>query len=332
MTRHFLPTLALASLGLFSISAAQTTPFPTPAPTHASAGLAATPSPTAISSALTTAVDQTAAESETTEEESPEETPFVPHWSGQLAVNYSTRPNQLGQGQQSEELSLTGTYNITESGHFVSLEITGGQQLLEGALTNYGEVTAEGGLGLGIFLPSLSLALQQGAAALNSYSSTLTLDFQVLDSLVVGPTGTVGLENHQGPASQIYPNASNPDSFIEVDTGNWTVGGEVSFTPWAFETLTLTGEQEIDVTFQTQGINHNNVNTINQSDRIPSLTLETETTFFKDFQLLLSGQIGQEYYSAGTVFSPVTGKTRTFTQATSESFKGFTVGVLYNFQ
>jgi hypothetical protein len=333
MNRYFPLILAAAASGFFAKATAQTTPLPTPA-AQDSPTRTATPFPTATDTAVTASGTQGSNESENAEEEDQgeKEKPFVPHWTGQLGFNYSTQPSQLGQGQQTQELSFTGTYDLTESGHYFSWGITGGEQLLEGALTNYGEITAEGGLGLGIFLPSLSLALQQGAAALNSYSSTLTLNFQVLDSLTAGTTGGVGLESHQGPASQIYPNASNPDSFIEVDTGNWTAGVEVSFTPWDFETLTLTAEQETDLTFQTQGINHNNVNAINQSDQIPSLTLETETTFVKDFQLLLSGQIGEEYYSAGTVFSPITGKTRTFTQATAESFTGFTVGMLYNFQ
>ncbi len=260
------------------------------------------------------------------------EKPFVPHWTGQLGLTYSTQPTQLGQGQQTEQLNLTGTYNITESGAYVSLEIAGGELLLEGANTNFGEITGEGCLAMGIFLPTLSLSLAEGAAALNAYSSILTLDFQVLDSLTVGPLVSGGVETHQGPASQIYPNTSNPDSFIVVSTGDWDAGVEVSFVPWDFETLTLTGQQEIDVTFQTNGVDDDNVKPINQSDRIPSLTLETETTFCKDFQLLLSAQAGQEFYSAGTIFSPITGKTRTFTQPTEQNFTGYTVGLLYNFQ
>ncbi len=260
------------------------------------------------------------------------EKPFVPHWTGQLGLTYSTQPTQLSQGQQTEQLNLTGTYNITESGTYLSLEIAGGEMLLEGANTNFGEITTEGCLAMGVFLPTLSFSLEEGASALNSYSSILNLDFEVLDSLTVGPLVSGGLETHQGPASQIYPNASNPDSFLVVSTGDWNAGVEVSFVPWDFETLTLTGQQEIDVTFQTNGIDGNNVKYINQSDRIPSLTLETETTFCKDFQLVLSAQAGQEFYSAGTVFSPITGKTRTFTQPTVENFTGYTVGLLYNFQ
>lgn len=266
------------------------------------------------------------------EKDAGDEKAFTPHWTGQLGLNYSTQPTQQGQGQETKELSLTGTYNLTESGHYFSLGITAGQQLLEGTNTNYGEVTGEGGLGLGFFLPSLSFSVQQGASALNSYSSTLDLNFQILDSLTAGLTGGLGLESHQGPASQIYPGAANPDSILEVDTGNWTGGVVVSLVPWDFLTLSLTGEQETDYTFDTQGINGNNFKTVNQSDRIPSLSVEGEFTFLKDFQGVLSVQAGQEYYSAGTVYSPVTGKTTTFTQPTEQNFTGYNLGLLYNFQ
>lgn len=262
-----------------------------------------------------------------------EDKTFIPHWTGQLGLNYSTEPTQQGQGQITKELNLTGTYNMTESGHYFSVEISAGQQLLEGSNTNYGEITAEGGLGLGVFLPSLSFALEQGASALDSYTTTLNLNFQVMDSLTVGPTGTLGLENHQGPATQIYPkDTTNSDTILEVDTGDWSGGLVVSFVPWDFLTLSLTGQQEIDYTFQTQNIDHTSYKIINQSDRIPSAILEGEVTFLKDFQLQLSAQAGDQYYSAGTVFSPITGKTQTFTKPTAQGFTAYTVGLLYNFQ
>lgn len=43
---------------------------------------------------------------------------FSPKWTEQLGLNYSAQPSQAGQGQIQEELNFTGTYHITESGHF----------------------------------------------------------------------------------------------------------------------------------------------------------------------------------------------------------------------
>jgi len=315
MTRRYLFALVL---GLACLAAAM-------------AGAQTNASPS-IGSAPATSSSENADQSSAEDQSAGEEKPFTPHWSGQLALNYSTQPTQQGQGQQSKELSLTGTYNITESGHYFSMEIAAGQQLLEGANTNYGEITGEGGLGLGIFQPSLSFAVQQGASALNSYTTTLNLNFQILDSLTVGPTGNLGLESHQGPASQIYPGATNPDTVLAVDTGDWTGGAVVSYEPLDFLTFSLTGAEEIDYTFDTHGINGNNEKTVNQSDRIDSLTLGGEVTFLKDFQLQLSVEMGEEYYSAGTVYSPITGKTQTFTKPTQDGFAAYTAGLVYNFQ
>jgi hypothetical protein len=259
-----------------------------------------------------------------------EDKPFIPHWTGQLGLTYSTQPNSQGQGQVSKELNFTGTYDITESGHFFSMGLTGGQELLEGTNTNYGEVTLEGGLGFGFFQPGLSFSLQQGASALYSYSSTLTLDFELFDFLTVGLIGGGGLESHQGPSNSIYPNAVNPDSILEVDSGDWTAGLSLSFVPWDFLTFSLTGQQEIDVTFQTRNISHTTSTSLNQSDRMPSLTLEAEVTFLKNFQLELSAQVGHEYLPAGTVYNARLGRTVTNITPSDQAFSGYTLGLIYN--
>ncbi len=260
-----------------------------------------------------------------------QEAPFKPHWSGQLALTYSNQPGSGG-SQITKEIGLTGTYECSEFGDSFNLGMAGGQQKVEGADTSYGSLTLGGTLALGFFQPSISFTLQQGAAALNSDTLSLTLDFQVMDGLTVGPTGGLGLENHQGPAAQIYPNTPNPDSTLEVDSGNWTVGLAISAVPWDFLTLELMAQQETTITFQTQNILHTTSNSLNQADRTPSLILETLVTFLKDFQFQISGQFGREYYSAGTQFSPVLGKTVTFTQPTQNDFVGLTLGLLYSFQ
>lgn len=265
-------------------------------------------------------------------DESSEEAAFKPHWSGQLALTYSNQPSSGGGGQVTKEFGMTGTYNISEAGDSFNLGMAGGQQKVEGVDTNYGSLTLGGSLGIGIFQPSLSFTLQQGASALNSDALSLTLDFQVVDGLTLGPTGGLGLENHQGPASQIYPNTPSPDSTLEVDSGNWTLGVAASAVPWDFLTLDLTLEQETTDTFQTQNLLHTTSKALNQGERIPSATLETLVTFLKDFQFQVSGQYGREYYSAGTQYSPVLGKTVTFTKPTQNDFTGFTLGLLYNFQ
>jgi hypothetical protein len=274
---------------------------------------------------------QTAKDDQT--ETGDEDKPFAPHWTGQLGLNYSNQPGQQAiagvTGQVTKDLTLTGTYNLAESGHFVSLGITGGQQKVEGADTNYGSFTLDGGLGLGIFFPSLSIVVQQGASALNSISSTLNLNFQVFDPLIVGLTLGGGLESHQGPVSQIL---GTSDAIDEIDSNSWSGGVIINFTPWNFLSLSLTAQQEYDTTYQYQTISHTNAISLNQNSRIPSITLEPDITFWKDFVLELSVQVGQEFYPAGTIYSKLLGRTVNFSTPTTQSFTGYSIGLAYNFE
>ncbi len=256
------------------------------------------------------------------------EKPFVPHWTGQLGLAYSSQPSQLGQGQITRDLTFTGTYEITESGHFFSLGLTGGQQKVEGADTNYGGMALNGGLGLGFFLPSLSLAMQVGSAALNSIDSTLTLNFQIFEPLTAGLLVEGGTESHQGP----NPITQDTTTLVEIDSANISGGVVIGFVPWDFLSLSLTGQQEYSVTYQWQTLSQSLQKNLNQGERIPSVSLGADVTFLKDFVLELSGQVGQEFYPAGTVYSSVLKKTVTFAKPTTQNFSGFSMGLMYNFQ
>jgi hypothetical protein len=259
-----------------------------------------------------------------------EEEPFKPHWSGQVGLTYSTLPTSQGQGQIQKELNFTGTYNLTEGGDYFSLGITGGQQKVEGVDTNYGELILEGGLVMGIFLPTLSYQGQQGASALNSNTVDLNLNFKIFDPLEIGPLMDVGLQSHQGALSQL---GLTSDAIDEIDSGNLTLGAMVTFIPWEdFLTLTLTGQQEFDDTYKYENVTHTVSHPVNQRDRIPSLTLGEDATFWKDFELELAEQAGREYYPAGTVYSPILGRTVTNAKAATQSFEGFSVALMYNFQ
>lgn len=307
--------------GAVTPTASVPSPMPTAAPHETGGDKLAPPD-----SAPTTADDQ----AKTKEDEKP----FAPHWTGQLGLNYSSQPSQQGivgvnLGQVTKDLSFTGTYNLSESGHFVSLGIMGGQQKVEGADTNYGSFTLDGGLGLGIFFPSLSIVVQQGASALNSISSTLNLNFQIFDPLTIGLILGGGVESHQGPVSQIL---GTNDAIDEIDSNSWSGGVIINFTPWNFLSLSLTAQQEYDTTYQYQTISHTNVISLNQSSRIPSLTLEPDITFWKDFVLEPSVQIGQEFYPAGKIYSKLLGRTVNFSTPTTQSFTGYSICLAYNFE
>ncbi len=321
-------------VGFFSLAQAQTPSATSPAspqatPSATAALSASTPTPSDSSQGVADSGDSAGNAGEGKDEEKP----FIPHWSGQLGITYSNQPSIQGQAQTTEEISMTGTYNLTENSTYVSAEIAGGEQTLEGNPTNYGSLTLEGAWGFGFFQPSLSVAQQEGAAALNETTGTLTLNFQLFDPLTAGLIAAGGLESHQGPVTTFSPLASHGDTLEEGDSYNWTAGLEAEFAAWDFLSFTLTGEEDYDYTYQFQNINHTVIDKVrNQYDRIVSLTLAPDLTLSKEFSLEPSFEYGWEYEPAGVFYSPVRHRTLFNAKPTEQNFQAFSLALMYNFE
>ncbi len=256
------------------------------------------------------------------------EKPFKAHWTGAIDISYSNQPSTQGGGQIQRQLGFTGTDLFTEEGTtYLSLGVVAGRQIVEGTDTNYGQFIAGGGLGFGFFQPSLELQWQAGESGLDSKDSTLTLNFQLWDPFTIGLTEAVGLSGHQGPVSEFV---TKSDRTVEIDTGSWTQGIAMAFVPWDFLTLTWNGQNEYSDTYRAQLIDSGKSIPVNQRDTILSTTLGADITFLKDFVFGLSYQKGLEYYPAGTVYSPITGSTVTFSQPTTSAFTGYTASLTYN--
>ena len=184
--------------------------------------------------------------------------------------------------------------------------------MVEGVNTNYGELTLEGGLGIGSFLPTLTLEDQQGSSDLIARTVTTDMNFQIVDPVELGFTFSGGTNTHQGPVSSVSSTSKYPDKIVQIDSHDLLGGVILTLVPLDFETLTLTGEDEYDNTDDIQNITHTTNTKINQADQIASAILVTETTFFKDYILELAIQAGTEYFPKGTVYSPILAKTVTF--------------------
>jgi hypothetical protein len=258
-------------------------------------------------------------------EEKEEKEPFKPNWTGNLAYTFSSE-DTLGQAEINQEIALTGTYNYTESGDYFSVVAGGGQEKLEGSPTSYGTFSGEGGLTVDSFKPSLTIAFQQGAQALNSYDATLSLNFQIFKELEFGPMFEGNPESHQGPP----PIKSNPDKIVEIDSVDWTGGFVATATPWDFLELSLTWEEDYSRTYLWQNILHTDQHDLNETQRIPSVTLSADMTFLTDFVLTLSIQEGIQYFPVGINFSPILKETVDFTSPATVSFSSYSFGLTYN--
>jgi|GEM_PF-1453351 len=257
-----------------------------------------------------------------------EKEPFAPYWAGQLAYSFSTQTSQSGPGQTTQEISLTGNYYFSESGHFFSLVAGGGQQTLEGLNSSYGTFSLGGGLGFGFFQPTLSLSFEQGAQALNSLDANLVLNFQFFKPFALGVILEASPQNHQGALSTVLGGSS--DQIDEIDSVDLTGGLQAVLTPWDFLGLTLTVEQDDSTTYQWQNILHTSVHGLNQTEQIPSATLGADITILQDFTLDLSFQAGVENIPAGISYNPILKQTQNNPKATSQSFTGYTAGLTYN--
>jgi hypothetical protein len=316
-------------MGLFiclgtSALTAQGIPLPTPG-VDTSAPVMGTVTRTPVANPESTTENPTQDEASSADEE---EKPFVPHWSGQVGYTYSNQPSAAGQGQIQNQVGLTGTYNLTESGHYVALGIIGGEQLVNQANTNFGEITLEGGLGFDFFNPALELTTQQGAAALNSYGSVLTLDFKPWDVLTIGLIGGGGTQNHQGP-----PPTQSTDKIDEVDEYNYNGEFQVSVETADYLTLSLTAEDEWDTTYQWQNVTHTAVHALkNETDQMPSLTLGIDSNITKNYEVELDLQGGREYEPAGLFYSPKQAKYVFNLKPTEQNFSGISLTLNYNFE
>jgi len=262
----------------------------------------------------------------TAEDSTEEDQPFKPYWDNE--IQFSSANQQAGQSTNS--LSYTGTQHFNEAGDFLSGEVETSRQKIEGVFSSTGTLTVEGGLGIGIFSPSLSLGYEGGENALKQFNANLALDFQVVDPLTVslGFGGNAG--SHQGPVSQFYPSLPG---IARIDTASADASLGLILMAWDWWTISTTAEFEYDNTYELQGIDHPNIKVpVNQADQIASLTLGLDFTLFKSFVLDLSPELGKEYLPAGSVYSPLTGGLVKNSSPSTNNFVGGTVSVSYSFQ
>lgn len=269
-----------------------------------------------------TALDKTTSDDSNDEENKP----FKPYWDNQLELS----SNNQQAGQNTTSLTYTGTQHFDEGGDFLSLEGSLGRQKVEGVGSSTGTLTLNGGLGVGIFTPSLSVGLEGGESALKQFNGNLSLAFQFWEpfALTLSTGGNVG--SHQGDVSAFYPNVSG---LVQIDTASLNSSLGAAFVPWDWWTISLTLEGEFDDTYQLQLINHPMIKVpVAQTDKIASLTLGMDFTLFKDFVLGVSPEIGQEYFPAGAVYSPLAGGMVQNSTAKTQNFTSGTISLSLNFK
>jgi len=137
------------------------------------------------------------------------------------------------------------------------------------------------------------------------------------------------LQSQQGPLSQVL---GTTDTTVEIDSRNYSSALMAEFVPWDFLTLSLTASNAYSNTYQVQNVKRTVTKALDQTDNIPSLTLGTDIIFLTDFTLALALQAGYENLPAGTVYSPILGKTVDFSAPSTQNFTGYSFGLTYSFK
>lgn len=253
---------------------------------------------------------------------------FKPHWGFELGLTSNGTPGDKGGGAAANDLSFTATDEITESGNFFSISGTGGSQKVEGYSAKYGSLSLNGGLGLGVFSPSLSLSAQTGEESLFATTAGLNLGFQIFDDISLGLNFTGGLSSHETPTGI-------PGVNIEID--GKSLGAGLSFI-WATSeifSLSLNGQTTNEITYQFKLKNQTQSLTFplaNQNSIIPSSSIGFNWAFLKDFALNGSVQRSEEFQPAGKSYSPSLGETVDNLEPTTLFFSGYSVGLTYSFE
>jgi len=270
-----------------------------------------------------------------------DEKPFRSFWENEFRLGNS---NQQG-GQAVQSFGYTGTYEMSEDGDFLSADLSGTRQKVEGVFSKTGSLTLGGGLGLGAFSPSLNVGYESGESALRQFDLSFGLGFQVSEpfSLNLSLGGTAG--NHQGdvtgfllskyqgnPGVLAIINAKAPLT-AQIDTAEIinSLGATYNLLDgWA---ISLTFGYDYLYTYQIQSIKDPSLKfAVDQADQTVTTTLGLDFTLFKGFVLEVEPQVGREYQPAGGAYSRQTGGLVETAVATTQNFIGGTVSVTYNFQ
>lgn len=144
--------------------------------------------------------------------------PFDPFWSFRCVLTHSTQDG----GQVSNDLAFTATRNLSEAGHFVLGGLNAGRKKLEGHSTPYGSLTMGGGLGVGIFTPSLTLTFGGGDRSYRYFEGSLGLDFQVADPLSVSLTLSRQVQEHSTTVGEFLGTSGRlSDRSLTIGSNAW---------------------------------------------------------------------------------------------------------------
>jgi hypothetical protein len=253
---------------------------------------------------------------------------FKPYWRWQIL--YSNTRQQAGQNINA--LSFSGSFYLSQAGDYLSASLDTSNLKIEGANSFTGGLGLSGGLGLGSFTPSLSLSFSAGSSAYRSVSGSLSLGIQLWDPFSISFFGGASTGSHQGDAAQFFALPANVNPSVIIDTKGWNAGLGLNFLPWDWLSLSWSVQNSYDVTYRIENLARTASIAIDQSDRILSFNLGADFILDRTWALGLFSQAGQEYYPAGSVYSPLAGGVVEFSAPYTQNFLSGGFSVSFSFE
>jgi hypothetical protein len=255
-------------------------------------------------------------------------TAFKPSWSFQAALTHSTQEG----GQVSNDLSLTATWDLSEAGHYLSGGLSAGNKRLEGDRTPYGSLSVGGGLGLGIFTPSLTLTAGGGRDSYGFFDSALGFDFRVADPLSLSLTLNRQWQEHSTTWGEFLGYTGlYSDSELTIGSSSW--GGILGATIRAFDWLDFSLSAGRS-TNETEGIRDERsgreARNIGGTGETVSGTAGLTFRFLRAWNAGVSYQKGRDSFPDELYFSQRLGRTLALTGGEVD-WDGSSVWLGYNF-
>jgi hypothetical protein len=250
--------------------------------------------------------------------------PFLPTWSGHLEIGYGSMEG----GQQGAWFSLRGNERLSRSGSYFFAGALGGTHQLEGSTNAYEGFSAGGGVGLGGWIPRISLSVLTGDDSYNSMVIQVGADVPLSQPLLLDLHLNGEVASHNGPFASLIRVS---DSSAEVDNLNASLVALFRYSVDPSTTILLGARQDMNETVKVQNLSHTISQDLELMNTLDTLKAGLDFHFWKNWTVELTGEEGWDSLPAGSFYSDRLAQTLTTASASTRSFTDISASLVCDF-
>ena len=250
--------------------------------------------------------------------------PFLPTWSGHLEIGYVSMEG----GQEGAWFSLRGDERLSRSGSYFFAGVLGGTHQLEGSKDAYEGFAAGGGVGLGGWIPRVSLSVLTGDNSYNSMIIQVGAEVPLSQPLLLDLNLNGEVTSHNGPLASLI---GTSDSSDEVDNLNASLVALFRYSVDPSVTILLGARQDMNETVKVQNLSHTVSQDLNLMNTLDTLKAGLDFHFWKTWTVELTGEEGWDSLPAGSFYSDRLAQTLTTPAASTRSFTDASASLVCDF-